>query len=203
MPKNVQTTIQLHSFPEKAMAPHSSTLAWKIPWMEKPDRWQSMGSHRVGHDWATSLSLSWTGEGNGHPVQCSCLENPRDGRAWWAAIYRVAQSGHEGSDLAAAAALISHASKVTFNILQARLQQYVNWELSDIQAELTKSRGTRNQTGNICWIIEKARESHRNTYFCFIKYKALTVWITTNCEKFLKEMGVPDHLTCLLRNLYA
>jgi len=85
------------------MAPHSSTLAWKIPWMEEPGRLQSMGSLRVGHDWATSLSLftftfhfhfslSCIGEGNGNPPQCSCLENPRDEEAWWAAIYGVAQS---------------------------------------------------------------------------------------------------------------
>ena len=79
---------------EKAMAPHSSTLAWKIPWTEEPGRLQSMGSLGVGCDWATSLSfsLSCIGEGNGNPLQCSCLENPRDGGAWWAAIYGVAQS---------------------------------------------------------------------------------------------------------------
>ena len=77
---------------EKAMAPHSSTLAWKIPWAQEPGRLQSMGSLRVGHDWATSLSLSCIGEGNGHPLHCSCLENPRDGVAWWAAVYGVAQS---------------------------------------------------------------------------------------------------------------
>jgi len=77
---------------EKAMAPHSSTLAWKIPWMEEPGRLQSMGSLRVGHNWAVSLSLSCIGEGNGNPLQCSCLENPRDGGAWWAAVYGVAQS---------------------------------------------------------------------------------------------------------------
>ena len=79
---------------EKVMAPHSSTLAWKIPWTEGPGRLQSMGSLGVGHDWVTSLSLftSCIGEGNGNPLQCSCLENPRDGGAWWAAIYGVAQS---------------------------------------------------------------------------------------------------------------
>ena len=77
---------------EKAMAPHSSTLAWKIPRMEEPGGLQSMGSLRVGHDWGTSLSLSCFGEGNGNPLQCSCLENPRDGGAWWAAVYGVAQS---------------------------------------------------------------------------------------------------------------
>ena len=67
-----------------------STLAWKIPWTEEPGRLWSMGSLRVGHDWATSLSC--TEEGNGNPLQCSCLENPRDGGAWWAAVYGVAQS---------------------------------------------------------------------------------------------------------------
>ena len=75
---------------EKAMAPHSSTLAGKIPWREDPGRLQSMRSLRVGHDWVTSLSR--IGEGNGNPLQCSCLENPRGGGAWWAAIYGVAQS---------------------------------------------------------------------------------------------------------------
>ena len=75
------------------MAPHSSTLAWKIPWMEEPGRLQSMGSLRVGHDGANSLSLFtfMIGEGNGNPLQCSCLENPRDGGAWWVAVYGVAE----------------------------------------------------------------------------------------------------------------
>ena len=79
---------------KKAMAPHSSTLAWKIPWTEEPGRLQSMGSLRVGHDWATSLSLFTfiIGEGNGNPLLCSCLENPRDGGAWWATVYGVTQS---------------------------------------------------------------------------------------------------------------
>ena len=79
---------------EKAVAPHSSTLAWKIPWMEEPGELQSMGSLGVGHDWVTSLYflLSCIGEGNGNPLQCSCLENPRNGGAWWAAICGVAQS---------------------------------------------------------------------------------------------------------------
>ena len=72
------------------MASHSSTLAWKIPGMAEPDGLQSMGSLRVGHDQAISLSL--IGEGNGNPLQYSCLENPRDGGAWWAAIYGVTQS---------------------------------------------------------------------------------------------------------------
>ena len=74
------------------MVPHSSTLAWKVPWTEEPGRLQSMGSLRVRHDWAPSLSLSCSGEGNGTPLQCSCLENPRDGGSRWAAVYGVAQS---------------------------------------------------------------------------------------------------------------
>ena len=78
------------------MAPHSSTLAWKIPWTEEPGGLQSMGSLRVGQDVTEGLpfhfSFSCIGEGNGNPLQCSCLENPRDGAACWAAIYGVAQS---------------------------------------------------------------------------------------------------------------
>ena len=83
------------------MAPHSSTLAWKIPWTEEPGRLQSMGLHRVGHDRATSLSLflSYIGEGNGNPLQCSCLENPRNGGSWQAAVCGVAQSRTRLSDL--------------------------------------------------------------------------------------------------------
>ena len=85
-----QKTCLLLCFAGKSMATHSSTLAWKIPWTEKPGRLQSMGSLRVGHDWKTSLSR--IGEGDGNPLQCSCLKNPRDGGAWWAAVYGVAQS---------------------------------------------------------------------------------------------------------------
>ena len=82
----------MHKKMKKAMARHSSTLAWKIPWEEEPGRLQSMGSLRVGHDWRLHFSLSCIGEGNGNPLQYSCLENPRDGEAWWAALYGVAQS---------------------------------------------------------------------------------------------------------------
>ena len=80
-------------------------------------------------------------------------------------------------------------------ILQAGLQQYVNREIPDVQPGFRKGRGTRDQTANICWIIEKVREFQKNTYFCFIDYtKTLTMWVITNCGK-LKEMGIPDHLT--------
>ena len=81
-------------------------------------------------------------------------------------------------------ALISHAIKVMLKILQARLQQYVNHELPDVQASFRKGRGTRDQIGNICWIMEKAREFQKNIYFCFIDYAKAFVWITRNCGKF-------------------
>ena len=85
-------------------------------------------------------------------------------------------------------ALISHASKVMLKILQARLQQYVNCELPDVQAGFRKGRGTRSQIANICQIMEKAREFQKNIYFCFLDYaKSLTVWITINCGKFFKR----------------
>uniref|UniRef100_A0AC11E105 Uncharacterized protein n=4 Tax=Ovis aries TaxID=9940 RepID=A0AC11E105_SHEEP len=101
-------------------------------------------------------------------------------------------------------ALISHASKAILKILQARLQQYVNCELPDVQAGFRKGRGTRDQIANVCWIMEKAREFQKNIYFCFIDYaKAFDCVDHNNLWKILKEMGIPDHLTCLLRNLYA
>ena len=89
-------------------------------------------------------------------------------------------------------------------ILQARLQQYVNCELPDVQAGFRKGRGTRDQIANICWIIKKARECQKNTYFCFIDYAKVFDCVDHNkLWKILKEMGIPDHLTCLLRNLYG
>ena len=101
-------------------------------------------------------------------------------------------------------ALISHASKVMLIILQARFQQYVTCELPDVQAGFRKGRGTRYQIAIICWILEKAREFQKSTYFCFIDYaKAFDCEDHNKLWKILKEMGIPDHLTCLLRNLYA
>ena len=99
-------------------------------------------------------------------------------------------------------ALISHTSKVILKILQVKLEQYMNWELVDVQAGFRKGRRTRNQIANICWIIEKAREFQKIIHFCLIDYAKAFLWISTNWE-ILKEMGIPDHLTCLLRNLYA
>ena len=99
-------------------------------------------------------------------------------------------------------ALISHTSKVMLKILQARLQQYMNHEHPDVQVCFRKDRGTRDQIANVCWIIKKARGFQKNIYFCFTDYAKDSVdhdkqW------KILQEMGLPEHLTCLLRNLYA
>ena len=89
-------------------------------------------------------------------------------------------------------------------IIQARLEQHMNCELPDIQARFRKGRGTRDQIANICWTIEKAREFQENIYLCFIDYaKAFDCVDHNKLWKILKDMGIPDHLTCLLRNLYA
>ena len=99
---------------------------------------------------------------------------------------------------------ISHASKVMLRVFQGRLQKHVSQELSDIQVGFQRDRGTRDQTGNICWITEKAREFQKNIHFCFTDYaKAFDCVDHNKLWKILKEMGVPDLLTCLLRNLYV
>ena len=99
--------------------------------------------------------------------------------------------------------LISHARKVMLRILQARLQPYVNCELPDVQAGFRKGRGTRDQIANIHWIIKREREFPKNIYFCFINYTKVFDCVDHNkLWEILKEMGIPDLLTCLLRNLY-
>ena len=100
-------------------------------------------------------------------------------------------------------ALIPHAGKVMLKILQAGLQQYVNHELPDVQDGFRKGRGTRDQIANIRWIMEKAREFQENTYFSFDYAKAFDCVDHNKMWKILKEMRIPDHFTCLLRNLYA
>ena len=107
------------------MAPHSSTLAWKIPWREEPGRLQSMGPLRVRHDWVTSLSR--IGEGNGNPLQCSCLENPRDGGAWWAAVNGVAQNWTRLKQLSSSSSLTILYLGVEFCLFILHL---VSWVLS-------------------------------------------------------------------------
>ena len=105
--------------------------------------------------------------------------------------------GHDWSDLAAAAA---HISKVMLKILQAKPQQYMNHELPEVQAGFRKGRGTRDQTANIRWIIEKARELQKTIYFCFIDYaKAFDCGDHNTLWKIMREMGIPECLICLLR----
>ena len=120
--------------------------------------------------------------------------------AWWAAIYGVTQ----GQTRLKRHSLAADASKVMLKILQARLQQYVNGELPDVQAGFRKGRGTRDEIANIHCIIEKEKEFQKNIYVCFIDYaKAFDCVDHSKLWKILQEMGITDHLTCLLRNLYA
>ena len=100
-------------------------------------------------------------------------------------------------------ALISHTSKVMLKILQARLQKYMNWELPDVQTGFRKGRGIRDQIANICWIIEKQKNSRKNIFLCFTDYAKTFDCVDHNKLWKIQEMGTPDHLICLLRNLYA
>ena len=100
-------------------------------------------------------------------------------------------------------ALISHVSKIMLKSLQGRLQQYVKQEISDIQAGFIKGRGSRDQIANKLWVIEKARKFQKNIYFCFIDYGNTFDYVHHNKLWKILEMRIPDHLICLLRNLYA
>ena len=114
-----------------------------------------------------------------------CIPVPKKGNAKECSNYHII-------------ALMSHASKVMLKILQARLQQYVNWELPDVQAGFRKGMGTRDQIANNHWIIKKAREFQKSIYFCFINYaKAFDCVDHSKLWKILNEMGIPDYLTCL------
>ena len=142
------------------MAPHSSVLTWRIPWMEEPGRLQSMGSLRVGQDWATSLSfaLACIGEGRGNPLQCSCLENPRDGAAWWAAVYGVEQSWTRLRWLSSSSIVYyvysSFCMKHCFNTLWHNV---FHWSQST-----DKTYRVLFQMSNQVW-----RLTHKFTLFCF------------------------------------
>ena len=109
---------------EKVMAPHSSTLAWQIPWTEEPGRLQSMGSLGVGDDWATSLSC--IEEGNSNSLQYSCLEDPRDGGAWWAAICGVAQSQTRLKWLSSSMMCTAYLSLIPITLTKGVLSEQVN-----------------------------------------------------------------------------
>ena len=139
------------------MATHSSTLAWKIPWTEEPGGLQSMGSLRVGHSWVTSLSR--IGEGNGNPLPCSFLENPRDGGAWWAAIYGVTQSRTRLKQLSSSS---------------SRRDLYK--KTSDIKRTFHARTGTikdRNSKD-----LTQVEEFKKRWQDCKELYKVLTTWIT-------------------------
>ena len=130
-------------------------------------------SEQWPHDWKRSV----------------CISIPKNGNAKECSNYRTI-------------AFISHISKVILKILQARFQQYVNRELPVVRAGFRKGRGTRDQIAKICWIIEKAREFQKN--ICFIDYaKAFDCVDHNKLWKILQETGIPEHLNCLLRNLYA
>ena len=145
------------------------------------------------------FSLSCIGEGNGNLFLCSCLENPRDGGAWGAAVYGVAQSWTRLKWLS-----IASTRKLMLKNLQVRLQQGMNQELPDVQAGFRKGRGTRDQIVNIHWIMKKARDFQKNIYICFIYcIKAFDCVCQNTLWKILKEMGTPDHLNCLLYESYA
>ena len=182
------------------MAPHSSTLAWKIPWMEESGGLQSMGSLGVRHSWATSLSFSCIGEGSGNRLQCSCLENPRDGGAWWAAVYGVAESRTRLKQLSSSCSnilvkLCSKFSKPGFNSTWTMKFQIFKLDLEKAEEADIK---LPTSVGSL-----KTRKFQRNIYFCFTDYAKTFDCVNHNkLWKILIEMGIPDHLICLLRNLY-
>ena len=132
-----------------------------------------------------------------------CLSNRHLCKAWqmWGGPGAIS-SNLELRDKQAGLVLISHVSKVMLKILQARLQQYVNQELPDVQARFRKGRGTRDQIASTCWILEKARELKKNLLMLYWLHKK-SLCTSQQMWKILKEMGIPDHLTCLLRNLCA
>ena len=149
------------------MAPHSSTVAWKIPWMEEPGRLQSMGSLRVRHDWATSLSLLCIGERNGNPLQCSCLENPRDGGAWWAAIYGVAQSWTRLKWLSSSSSIYMESKKMVMRNLSAGQQ----WRCRHREETCGHNRGWRGGTN---W--ESSVETYTLPYVTLDSQWKFAIW---------------------------
>ena len=162
------------------MAPHSSTLAWKIPWMEKPGRLQSMGSWRVGHDWVTSLSC--TGEGNGNPLQCSCLENPGDRGAWWASVYGAAQSWTQLKRLSSSRS--SHSNRRKISLPWWLSGKDLSANAGDMGSVSGLGRSNAERNGNpFAWKIQFAKEP------CGLQTMVLQRvgrdWVTWTTNKYL------------------
>ena len=167
MPKNAQTTAQLHSSHMLISFPGGSEVKASplLPetWVRSLGREDPLEKEMATHSSILAWRIPWMEEPGG-----------------------------------------LQSNKVMLKILQARLQQYMNRELPDVQAGFGKGRGTRDQIANIRWIMEKEREFQKNIYFCFIDYaKAFDCVDHNKLWKLLREMGIPDHLSCLLRNLYA
>ena len=166
---------------EKGMAIHSSILAWRIPWTEEPGRLQSVGLQKVGHNSAIK-AFTVTVVFN--------LENSAVATGLERVSFHYNSKERQCQIMFKLPHNCTHLTclQIMLKILQARLQQYMNQELLDIQAGFRKGRGTRDQIANICWIIAKAREFQKNIYFCFIDYaKAFGCMDHPNCGKFLKR----------------
>ena len=177
---NCSVTICIKRIPSDLlfMAPHSSTLAWKIPWTEEPGRWQSTGRKESDMtEWLPfHFSLSCIGEGNGSPLQYSCMENPRDRGAWWAAVYEVTQSW-----------------------------TWLKWPVNFLMFKLVlkKAEEPEIKFPTSVGSLKKQESSRKNIYFWFIDYaKAFDCVDHSKLWKILKEMGISDHLTCFLRSRF-
>ena len=142
-----------------SLAPNSSTLAWRIPWTEKPGGLQSMGSLRVGHDWAASLSLLCIGGGNGNPLQCSCLENPRDRGAWWPVIYGVARSQTRLKQLSSSSIQVIRASLIAQLVKNLPAMQETRVRFLSPGDPLEKEMATHSRT--LTWRIPWTEEPGR------------------------------------------
>ena len=190
------------------MATHSSTLAWKIPWTKEPGGLQSMGSRRVGHDWVTSLSISCIGERNGNPLQCSCLEIPGDGGAWWAAIYGVTQSRTQLKRLSSSSSIRKFSANVLTNIFCFPLFISGNL-LTNVLGQLTLSHISLMlwlfvclffNSLSLCLIVKFLLlyfQVH-GSFFChvwyainFIEYKHLFMYLSALGLSFSKQDLVP------------
>ena len=187
------------------MAPHSSSLAWKIPWTEEPGRLQSMGSLRVGHNWATSLhfSLSYIGEENSNPLQCSCLENPRDGGAWWAAIYGVAQSRTQLKWLSSSSSSAAHPGEA---VEKWTIWSSLDWESSGNWRWVLTSpdEGEKGVIQLVCLPCITINELHVSLVLtftfsswpaasrCYFQLPGTRLWLLKLCQVLFSQPALPS-----------